>query len=271
MKRFYNSAMVRGDLVIANSLFTAKSIFAQHHFPPAKLKVIPRGADLKVFDPERVAPERIDVLEKAWNAGEATRVGPQTLKLLLPARMTFWKGQDVAIRAFTRLISGRSRGFPATGQSLPLRLVLAGDSQGTGDFARGLEREVDQRGVREMVTFVGHCADMPAAYLWADAVLSPATLPEAFGRVAVEAGAMARPVVASDLGGQKETVIDGATGLLVPAGDDEALADAIAELYAMGRQGRAAMGARARVHVAAHFSADAMRRATLEAYRDLLN
>ena len=121
-----------------------------------------------------------------------------------------------------------------------------------------------------MVGLVGHCADMPAAYFWADAVLSPATLPEAFGRVAAEAGAMRKPVVASDLGGQRETVIDGATGFLTPPGDVEALADAIEALDRMGPLGRAAMGAKARSHIEKNFSADRMRAATLAVYAELL-
>lgn len=272
-KRLYNSAMVRADLIIANSAFTAKSIRAQYKIDASLLRVIPRGADLAVFDPALVDEARIKALARSWRLPDT----PGALKLLLPARLTFWKGQDVAIEAiaaFSSAAAAQSSPFSSpnskTGQPQGLQLVLAGDLQGSGDFERTLRRRVEDRGVRDMVYFVGHCADMPAAYLWSDAVLTPATLPEAFGRVAVEAGAMGRPAIASDIGGQRETIVDGKTGFLAPPGDANALADAIGELAAAGREGRAELGARARAHVAAHFSADAMRRATIEVYRELV-
>ena len=259
LKRFYNSAMVRADRIIANSEFTAKEVLAQYRFDRRRLKVVPRGADLDLFDAKAVSPARIDAL----GFGRA----PGGLKLLLPARITFWKGQDVAIRALELL---KTRPSAGTGQRADLRLILAGDAQGAGEFAQRLRREAKDRGVENMVDFVGHCADMPAAYAWADAVLSPATLPEAFGRVAVEAGAMARPVIGSDIGGQRETIVDGVTGLLTPPGDAEALADAIDDLHSMGADGREAMGAAGRAHVAENFSAAQMRGATLKVYAELL-
>jgi glycosyltransferase involved in cell wall biosynthesis len=261
LKRLYNSAMVRADCVIANSAYTAKSIRAQYKIDASRLRVIPRGADLDIFTPTAAAAERGRALARSWGVPDR----PDALKLLLPARLTFWKGQDVAIAALARLA-----GASGTGQRRGLQLVLVGDAQGSGDFERTLRRAVEDRGVRDMVYFAGHCADMPAAYLWSDAVLTPATLPEAFGRVAVEAGAMGRPAVASDIGGQRETIIDGRTGFLAPPGDHVALADAIGELVAIGREGRAAMGAAARAHVAALFSAEAMRQATIGVYAELV-
>jgi glycosyltransferase involved in cell wall biosynthesis len=156
----------------------------------------------------------------------------------------------------------------ASGQRGVLRLVLAGDAEGRG-YGEALRRKIDGSGVRDMVHLVGHCADMPAAYAWADAVLSPATLPEAFGRVAVEAGAMARPVIAADHGGARETVVNGETGFLVPPGDARALADAIETMRNLGPRGREAMGRRARAWIKSRFSADTMRRATLAVYSEL--
>jgi glycosyltransferase involved in cell wall biosynthesis len=259
IKRFYNSAMVRADRVIANSAFTAKFMLGEYDFDRQRLRVIPRGADLSLFDPAKISPERRTAFE-AWG-------GEGALKLLLPARLTFWKGQDVAMAALAWL---KGRGFSATGKGRGLRLILAGDAQGAGEFEARLKRDMKDRGVEDMVGMVGHCADMPAAYAWADAVLSPATLPEAFGRVAVEAGAMARPVIASDLGGQRDTVRDGVTGFLAPPGDAEALADAIAEIESLGAEGRRRMGAAARVHVEKSFSARRMQEATLAVYAELL-
>ena len=122
-----------------------------------------------------------------------------------------------------------------------------------------------------MIHFVGECADMPAAYAWADAVLAPSTRPEAFGRVAVEAGAMARPVIASDHGGARETVIDGENGFLVPPGDAAALAGAVETLAAMAPEARTLMGQKGRARAASVYSSAAMCDATLRVYSELLD
>ncbi|MEQ1929950.1 MAG: glycosyltransferase, partial [Parvularculaceae bacterium] len=170
LKRFYNSAMVRADRVIANSAYTAKSVSAQYRFDRGKLRTIPRGADLDVFNPSLVSPARGAALA-CWGSDNR---GP-CLKLVLPARLTFWKGQDAAVAAVALL---KKRRVGATGIPPFLRLILVGDAQGAGDFEGRLRREIKDRGVEDMVGLVGHCADMPAAYSWADGVLSPATLPE---------------------------------------------------------------------------------------------
>lgn len=261
LKRFYNSAMVRADLVIANSEYTAAAIRAGYKLDARRLKVIPRGADLMRFDPAGVSQARIDTLTSAWRIG----AGDGAFRLLLPARLTAWKGQAPAIEAVARLAaSGR-----ASGQAPDLQVVLAGSAQGRDAYATALRREIERRGVGSMVYLVGECADMPAAIAWADAVLCPSTRPEAFGRVAIEAGAMGKPVIASDHGGARETIVDRDTGLLTPPGDVEALAEAIASLMAMGRAERGAMGARGRARVQRLYSSEAMCRATLEAYREL--
>lgn len=264
LKRLYNSAMVRADLVIANSAFTAAAIRAGYDLGGRPLKVIPRGADLARFDPAAVPPARIEDLTRLWGFSE----GRRGFRLLLPARLTPWKGQAEAIAAVARLAARVSSA--ASGQAPDLQLVLAGAAQGRDEYAAALQRQIETRGVRDMVHLVGDCADMPAAIAWADVVLCPSTRPEAFGRVAVEAGAMARPVIASDHGGARETVVDDVTGVLAPPGDVAALADAIARLQAMSQDERDAMGARARTRVQQRFSSEAMQRATLEAYAELM-
>lgn len=260
LKRLYNSAMVRADLVIANSAFTAASIRAQYHIGEDRLIVIPRGADLARFDPAGVAAGRIDALARGWGVGR----DEDTLKLLLPARLTVWKGHDLAIEAVSCLALGNP-GL-RTGHRRKLQLIFAGDAQGRDDFAASLRRDVETRGVRDLIQIVGHCSDMPAAYAWSDAVLAPSTRPEAFGRVAVEAGAMARPVIAADHGGARETVVDGETGFLTKPGDAAALAAAIEAVAGMTASERRAMGARAKERIARLFSIEAMQRSTLDAY-----
>lgn len=259
-KRFYNSAMARGDLVIANSAFTAAAIRALGD-PGPRLKIIHRGADTDEFNPERVAARRIEAVLATWSIET-----PRPLILLLPARLTDWKGHGVAIDAVRRLAeAGRSGAEP------DLRLIFAGDAQGRDGFAAQLLRGVKDQGLERMIRFVGHCDDMPAAYAAADIVLSPSTRPEAFGRVAAEAGAMARVVIAADHGGARETIVDGETGFLVAPGSVEDLAGAIRRTIDMGANGRAAMGKAARARIAASFSTAAMTAATLAAYQSLFD
>ena len=133
-----------------------------------------------------------------------------------------------------------------------------------------LMRMVSELGLEDVVSAVGHCADMPAAYAVSDIVLSPSTRPEAFGRVAAEAGAMARVCIAADHGGARETVEADITGFLVEPGSHAALADALGRAVLLGGEGRRAMGARARARISARYSTRAMCDATLAAYRSLL-
>jgi glycosyltransferase involved in cell wall biosynthesis len=263
LKKLYNSAMIRADLVIANSAFTAAAINAQYDLKGRVVQVIPRGADLARFDPAAVSAARIEQLTTGWGLAPQ----PGAFRLLLPARLTPWKGQAAAIAAVARLAKGPRRS--ASGQAPDLQLVLAGAAQGRDDYEAALRRDVETRGVRDMVHLVGDCADMPAAVAWADVVLSPSIRPEAFGRVAVEAGAMGKPVIASDHGGARETVADGVSGMLTPPGDIDALADAVAAMMAMSDAERGAMGAKAQERVRERYSSDAMCRATIEAYAAL--
>lgn len=259
-KRFYNSAMARGDLVIANSAFTAETIRAVSD-PGNRLIVIPRGADTAEFDPQQVSAARREAMLEKWAISPGD--GPV---LLLPARLTDWKGHDVAIAALGLLAAASP-----TGARSDLRLIFAGDAQGREGYAASLLRGVMDLGLSRVIRLVGHCDDMPAAYAAADIVLSPSTRPEAFGRVAAEAGAMGRVVIAADHGGARETVVDGETGFLVAPGSAAALAAAIDRAIALRPEGRAAMGARARARIAANFSIAAMTAATISAYRSLLD
>lgn len=264
IKRLYNSSMLRGDRVIANSRFTAERIAALGGADPDLIAVIPRGVDLDLFDPKRVSPDRVNALAEGWGLGENPG-----FKLLLPARLSPWKGHETAIAALSALKARLSR-QDATGQNPALTLVFCGGAQGKDAYRRRLRTVIDECGVRNMVHLVGDCADMPAAYCWADAVLAPSDQPEAFGRVAIEAGAMERPVIATNHGGARETVIDGETGFLTAPGDADALGQAIEKLIAIGPSARQVMGEKARERAAGLFSSTAMCDATLGVYRALL-
>ena len=286
LKQFYNSSMVRGDAVIANSQFTARRIIADYPRTQDRMVVIPRGADLAVFSPSPEVDARAAALRARWLGpkaeGKATVEAFEReaagLVLLLPARLSPWKGHEVAIDALAVLKNAADHprfapdssgaGAREAGASARLRLVFCGDLQ-NGALVQKLRHRAAELGVEDMIVWAGHCADMPAAYAAADLTLAPSTRPEAFGRTAVEAGAMARIVIAADHGGARETVVDGETGFLAARGDAHALAAQVKAALALEPAGRAVMTDAARRRIAASYSIPAMTAATLGVYRDL--
>lgn len=268
LKTWYNSVMVRGDAVIANSRFTADQMIEARHAQArdaqgrSKVTVIYRGTDLSKFDPDRISADRVAALRAEWGVPEGRRI------VLLAARLTRWKGQEVLIDAAERLVQ--------EGLS-DVDFVLAGDPQGRSEYVAGLEARIAKAGLEDRVRIVGHCVDMPAADLAANVVTVPSIEPEAFGRSAAEAQAVGRPVVVSDLGAVPETVLappdvaeEARTGWRVPAGDPGALANAIRGALTLPDSERSALGDRARRHVRERFSLEAMTSATLQVYARLL-
>ncbi len=251
-KRLYNSVMARGDRVIAISQFIAERIMERHGTTPSRIRLIPRGADVEVFDPDRVAGRRLAKLAAAW------RLPDGVLTVMLPARLTRWKGAPVLIKALALL--GRR----------DVCGVLVGDTQGRGGFTENLEKFARQLGVADQLRFVGHCEDMPAALMLADVVVSASTAPEAFGRAVVEAQAMGRMVIATDHGGAVETVEEGVTGWRVPPSDPEALAAALAYALGLPPEYRDWIGQNSRASVVQSYSVAAMQEATIAVYRELL-
>jgi glycosyltransferase involved in cell wall biosynthesis len=262
LKLGYNSVMARGDLVIANSRYTAERISELYPYAKSKLTVIPRGADLRAFSPSAVDRGRVARLREAWG------VQPHERVVLLAARLTAWKGQKVLIEA-AEIMS--RRGFT------DVRYILAGDAQGRDGYVREIDQLIARLGLRDVVKRVGHCSDMPAALLAASVVAAPSTEPEAFGRSAVEAQAMGAIAVVSDLGAVPETVLappdsspEERTGWRVPPGDATALADALQTALELGASAREAIAWRARAHVERNFSLTQMKDRTLAAYVSLL-
>jgi glycosyltransferase involved in cell wall biosynthesis len=254
-KRLYNAVMARGERVIAISRFIAALVAERHGTEPARLRVIPRGVDPRRFDPAVVDPARVAALRAAWGVPEKRPV------VLLPGRVTRWKGGAVLVEAMARLPAGPQ------GEAIAL---LVGDAGGKPGFRDELRALIARHGLEERVRLVGHCDDLPAAFLLCDVAVNASTDPEAFGRTVVEPQAMGCPVIATDHGGARETVEEGVTGWLVPPGDPAALARAIAHALALPPGARAAMGARARAAVLAGYTTGAMQRATLAVYRELL-
>jgi glycosyltransferase involved in cell wall biosynthesis len=263
LKRAYNAVMAKGDIVIANSLYTKRLIETRYGTPADRIRVIYRGVDGGTFDPAAISEKRKAALRARWGAGSETRI------ILQPARLTTWKGQSTVIEA-ARLLEAEGR----LGDSL---VVLAGDAQGRTAYRQQLESEVAAAGLERKIILPGHVDDIPAALAMAHLAVVASIEPEAFGRVATEAQAMGCPVIATDIGAPPETVaavptVTSAemTGWLVPPGDAARLAAAMAEALGLAPDARAALGARARARALGQFSLDAMRRQTLEVYDSLL-
>ena len=258
IKRWYNSVMARGDRVIANSDYTAKHVIAEHPQAASRIVTIHRGVDIARFSPEAVNDGRRASLRKAWRLDEQAGA-----VILLPARMTGWKGHREAIAAAGMLAKQQ----PA----LPWSMVFVGDHQGRLDYVAELSDLISQHGVDARVRMAGHCDDMPAALALSDIVIAPSSEPEAFGRVAAEAGAMGVPAVGSAIGAQGEIIVDGETGLIVPPRDPAALAGAMGELLAMGKAHRSEMGVRAMARIRDRFTTSALQKATLAVYEGLMD
>ena len=245
LKRGYNAVMASGDIVIANSEFTKAHIIREHGTDPTRIRVVPRGVDMLRFDPAQVARAEVLTLRREWGVRDGESVW------LLPGRLTAWKGQAVAVRALEH--------SPAA------RLVCVGDAQGRDAYVAELSALASKLGVAHRLVLQGHRSDMPQVLRASDLVLSASTDPEAFGRVAAEAQAMGRPVVASAHGGALETVEDGVTGILVPPGDAKALADGAARALAMAFD-----AAYARARIDRLFSDTRLKRDVLAIYGELL-
>lgn len=251
-KRRYNAVMAKGEIVITASRFIAERVIARHGIAPSRVRVIPRGVDPAVFDPAAVAPERVRRLEAGWS------LPPDAMVIALPGRLTGWKGQSVLLDAFAQL------------RRQDTICVLLGSDQGRAGYIDRLRGQAERLGISDRLRLPGECDDMPAALVRSDVVVHASTEPEAFGRVVIEAQAMARPVIAADLGGPVETVEDGVTGWRVPTGQPAALAAAIDRVLALPPERRASIGAAARAAVLVRYTKRAMQDATLGVYRELL-
>src|SRR5271169_6198780 len=251
LKRWYNSVMSRGERVIAISEFVADHAAKVYGVEPDRLRTIPRGVDLDIFDPRRVGGERVASLARRWRLPDGVPT------VMLPGRLTRWKGGLDFITAVAAL--GRR----------DICCVLVGAEQRRG-FRRELEAAIEQRGLVGLFRIVEHCPDMAAAYMLADVVVSASSDPEGFGRTIVEAQAMGRPVVATDHGGSRETIEPGVTGWLVPPRDASRLAETLHEALSLGSEERSLLAGRAIAHIADNFTHQATCARTIAVYEELL-
>ena len=253
-KHLYNRKMLKADAVIAISEFI-KSIISSHyaqHKSADEVSVIHRGVDTAIFDPASVTQQRIIREAERLKLPEDGRV------VMLPARPTSWKGHEVIIRAVAAL------------NRHDVTLLLLGAGDGQARFVAGLEQLARKTGLDGRLRIATGSDDMPAAFMLADVIAMPSTIPEPFGRVAVEAGAMGRPVVAFNHGGAVESVLDGKTGWLATPGDVDDLTRALVSALDLSEADRARLAKRARAHITKFFSKEKMCQKTMEIYDNLL-
>lgn len=255
LKKKYNAVMTKGAHIIAVSEYLKRHLMDVYGVAPDKIDVIHRGVDLTRYAPESIKLERIIQMTREWRVPDGVNV------VLLPGRLTPAKGHMVLVDALAQL--GRKDVFA----------VFVGAAQTEG-YRRVLEDHIAACGLGGQVRLVDHCNDMTVAYMAANIVVIPSVKPEGFGRTAIEAQAMARPVIASDLGGLAETIDDGQSGFLCRIhahGSGLDLAHALQRVLDMSPDQRAALGMAARAHVIKHFDLNKMTGATLDVYARVLS
>ncbi len=251
-KRIYNGSIAQGEIVIAISDYVAAYLRENYNIDPERIRIIHRGIPMEKFHPTAVTPERLITLSKEWRIPDGANI------IMMPGRITRWKGHHVLIEAIDKL--DRDDIF----------CVMIGSDQGRSEYRKELEETISQKNIGDKVRIVEHCHDMPAAYMLSTVVVSASTDPEGFGRVPVEAQAMGRPIIATDHGGAKETVLRGQTGWLIPPSDPDALKIAIEEALLLNPTQRAVLATRSMAHVAANFTREKMAEQTLNVYAELL-
>ena len=260
IKKFYNSVMVRSHLVIAGSNFIFSHIgdnYSEFFLKnKRKLLVIFRGINLNYFDPKKIVPSRI---EKFLKKNDVDR---NKFIILLPGRLTAWKGQKIFIEAL-KILSTKENIQSFSG-------IILGDDQGRTVYTKQLMALVQQYRLSKIIKFINKCEEMPVAYRVANLVCSCSVEPEAFGRVAVESQAMEIPIIASDIGGSKETIVKDKTGFLYKSKDFNALADAIHNIMQKDYNSLKSIGNEGRKNVIKKFDVDKMCHTTFTEYKKLI-
>ena len=262
LKAAYNSVMGRGDRIIANSRYTAALVAERHHVARDRIRVIYRGIDAATFDPLMVPPGPVAKLRESWGVPPGTKV------VLQAARLTGLKGHRLTIEAASRL--------KREGALVSAVIIFAGDAPGKAGYRQELLDLIARNGLGDKIRLVGHCHDMPAAFLASYVALVPSLVAETFGRTSVEAQAMGCPVIVSNLGALPETIVSPEqdasrfTGWLVPANDAVALADGLRLALSLTPAERAKIGQRASARVGVEFALSQMQAKTLAVYDELI-
>ena len=260
IKKFYNSVMVRSDLIIAGSNFIFSHIkenYSRYLNNKKKFLVIFRGINVDYFDSSTTLENDEKKLLKQWDIEKDKKI------ILLPGRLTYWKGQEVFIEAVNLI--NIELGYEA------FYTVILGSDQGRELYKKKLIRLSEQFRMSKQIRFIDHCKNMALAYKVSDIIVSASNEPEAFGRVSVEAQSMGKPIVASNIGGSNETVIDEKTGFLFESNNSKSLSKQILRVLNMDESSLKKMGIEARKNVTQRFNVEKMCFSTYSEYKRLLN
>ncbi len=259
LKKFYNSVMVRSDLIIAGSNFIFSHIkknYSEFMKLNKKFLVIFRGINVDYFDPSSKLESEENKLLKTWEIDKEKKI------VLMPGRLTSWKGQELFIEAIN--LAKIELGYEA------FHVVILGNDQGRDLYKKKLIRLIEQYRLSKQIKFVDHCNDMALAYKVSDIVVSASIEPEAFGRVAVEAQSMEKLIIASNIGGSNETVINEKTGFLFKSGDAHSLSKKIIQAITMDETSLKLMGKEGRKNIIKKFNVEKMCFSTYSEYKRLL-
>jgi len=261
LKKFYNSVMVRSDLVIAGSNFIFSHICENYEKyldnKKRKLLVIFRGINSEYFDKDNVSNIKLQKQIKEW------QIDKNKFIILLPGRLTNWKGQIVFIEALNILNQQT--------YVKPFSSIILGSDQDRKIYYKKLISLVEKYRLTQIIKFVSFCKEMPLAYKLADVVVSASIEPEAFGRVSVEAQSMEKPIIASDIGGSKETILKDKSGSFFKSGDPISLVEKLREILSFDDSTLKLMGIEGRKNVLKKFDVEKMCNSTIAEYKKLIS
>ncbi len=260
IKKFYNSVMIRSNLIIAGSNFIFSHIkknYSELLNIKKKFLVIFRGINVDYFDPSTILENDEKKILKKWNIEKDKKI------ILMPGRLTPWKGQDLFIEAIN--LTNMELGYEA------FYGIILGSEQGRGLYKKKLVRLTEQYRMLKQIKFIDQCKDMALAYKISDIIISASVEPEAFGRVSVEAQSMEKPIIASNIGGSNETIIDNKTGFLFESGDPKSLSKRMIEVITMDETSLKMIGIEGRKNVMKKFNVEKMCFSTYSEYKRLLN
>jgi len=260
IKKFYNSIMLKSDLVIAGSNFIFSHIkdnYSKYLSHNKKFLVIFRGINTEYFDPTTTLEHDENKLLKNWGLNRGKKI------VLMPGRLTSWKGQELFIESIN--LVNKELGYEA------FYGIILGSEQGRKVYKKKLERLVEQYRLNNQVKFIENCKNMPLAYKVSDIVVSASIEPEAFGRVAVEAQCMKKPIIASNIGGSNETIVKDNTGIFFESGNAQSLSSKIIEILQLDETTLKSMGNEGRKNVIKKFNIEKMCSTTLTEYKKLIN
>ena len=259
LKKFYNSIMLRSKLTIAGSNFIIGHIndnYSEYLNKHKKLRVIFRGINVDYFNTKNISILKQEKLKREWS------IEPNKFIILMPGRLTYWKGQEKFIEALNILVEDYNfTNFHA---------ILLGSDQGRKVYSKKLFSLVERYSLSKKISFINHCGEMPLAYSLADVVVSASIEPEAFGRIAVESQSMGKPIIASNIGGSKETVLNKKTGFLYKHDDPRELAKSLNTVIQLNQEELKLMGNEGRKNVTKKFDVDLMCDSNLREYKKLL-